>query len=162
MCYDGYLINTNSNLPVCWKVYINLLIDLRDSAKQALLFPLLLHFHEVLFWNKHAFTKSFKDSTKRSHVFFTKFSFQVCILHNYSRTSNRIFILVCDGVCIALCHLVTSVDLCYYRYYPDVDVPYVRFQQTSLMLRLGITPVPSQHHSDNMFSIPIILSFWKY
>lgn len=115
-------------LPICWEVYINLLIDLHDSAKQALLFP-LLHFHEVLFWNKHAFTKSFTDSTERSRVFFTKFSFQGCILHNYSTTSNQDFYIgICDCVCTALCHLITSADLCYDHYYQDVDIPYVRFQ----------------------------------
>ena len=103
-------------LPVSWEIYINLLIDLRDSAKRALLFP-LLHFPEVLFWNKHAFTKSFKDSTKRSHVFFTKFSFQGCILHNYSRTYWYMWLCVYSSMPFDhICRSVTTTTIKMWMY----------------------------------------------
>lgn len=47
MCYDGYLMNTNSIPAHLLGSLHKFTYDLHDSAKQASLFP--LHFHEVLF-----------------------------------------------------------------------------------------------------------------
>lgn len=73
----------------------------------------------VIFKNNYKFTRTEKDSKKKSHLSFTQYSPMVTSYHNYTKISEAEIWYGAICVFIVLCHLITYVN--FYNWHCNRD-----------------------------------------